>query len=297
MKSDHRSEKGFTLSEVMIVSALIAIMSGVSVSLVGSWLPSARADAGMRQVVFQFVRAREQALSERKNIQVQAVGNDTLQVSRLELAGPPTVLRIVPLEYNVQFTLVSGLPDTPDAFGNATAVDFGGAAAVMFTSDGSLIDQAGVPVNGTVFWAYCPPAVGAQAVTVWRDGACASVERHALGAVGRSCHAKHATHDEHDKHAEHGRPGDAFPGQVLAGQTVIRRFRRQPCWAWRRSSGRMSMIGTPPATQCSRRRRPKRLRACSARDTRILTWNKIRNVTGASGRRHLPDSPQQMGSG
>ena len=167
MKSDHRSEKGFTLSEVMIVSALIAIMSGVSVSLVGSWLPSARADAGMRQVVFQFVRAREQALSERKNIQVQAVGNDTLQVSRLELAGPPTVLRIVPLEYNVQFTLVSGLPDTPDAFGNATAVDFGGAASIMFTSDGSLIDQAGVPVNGTVFLGLLPHRQSARAVTVF----------------------------------------------------------------------------------------------------------------------------------
>jgi prepilin-type N-terminal cleavage/methylation domain-containing protein len=167
MKKLHSSEKGFTLSELIIVAALVAIMSGISISLVGSWLPVARADAGMRQVMFQLVRAREQALNERKQIQIEVIGNNHLRITRLELVGPPTVLREVPLEYSVEFTTFSGMPDTPDAFGKASAVDFGGAASIMFTSDGSLIDEAGVPINGTMFLGLPPHRQSARGVTVF----------------------------------------------------------------------------------------------------------------------------------
>ena len=169
MKSRLSSESGFTLPEVLVVTALIAILSGIAVSLVGSWLPIARADAGMRQVMLQFTRAREQAISERREIEIQFVGNNTLVLLRRDLdpAVPAEVLRQVSLEYDVRFTQLPGVPDTPDTFGAGSALDFQGAGEIMFTSDGSLIDETGIPVNGTVFLGLPPHVQSARGVTVF----------------------------------------------------------------------------------------------------------------------------------
>jgi prepilin-type N-terminal cleavage/methylation domain-containing protein len=161
-------DSGFTLVEVMIVSALIAILSGVAVSLMGDWLPKVRADAVMRQVVFQLSAARELAVTQRREIEVQIVGNNTLQIIRHENAPTPdTVLRVVPLEYGVVFTLFAGLPDTPDSFGNAAPVDFGGADELTFNSEGSMADSQDVPVSGTIFMGQTAHKQSARAVTVF----------------------------------------------------------------------------------------------------------------------------------
>jgi prepilin-type N-terminal cleavage/methylation domain-containing protein len=163
-----QSQAGFTLPEVLIVSALIAIMSGISVSLISDWLPALRADAVMRQVVYQLTFARETALSQRREIEVQTVGTNALRIIRHET--PPTantVLRVVPFEYDVQFTLFAGMPDTPDTFGRAAAVDFGGADEMTFNSEGSMTDSQDVPVSGTIFLGQPAHRQSARAVTVF----------------------------------------------------------------------------------------------------------------------------------
>jgi hypothetical protein len=83
-----------------------------------------------------------------------------------------TQLASVVLEGSVQYSLAPGVPDTPDAFGRNQAVDFGGAASVMFTSEGMLVDAAGNPINGTIFLAIRGGANSVRAVTI-------------LGATGR----------------------------------------------------------------------------------------------------------------
>jgi hypothetical protein len=72
----------------------------------------------------------------------------------------------------VQYALVAGVPDTPDAFGRNAAVDFGGAPTLVFTSEGMLVDAAGNPINGTVFLSINGGARSVRAITV-------------LGATGR----------------------------------------------------------------------------------------------------------------
>ena len=64
------------------------------------------------------------------------------------------------------YLLVAGIPDTPDAFGNGRAVNFGGPTTVWFLADGSLTDANGVPVSGTVFLATPSQPLSARAVTV-----------------------------------------------------------------------------------------------------------------------------------
>ena len=41
--------------------------------------------------------------------------------------------------------------DTPDQFGNSSPIDFGSATSLTFRPNGILVDNAGNPVNGTVF--------------------------------------------------------------------------------------------------------------------------------------------------
>lgn len=148
--------------------ALIGIMSGISVSLMSDWLPSLRADAVMRQVIYQITWARETALSRRREIEIQPTGASTIQLVRHET--PPaadTVLRVIPFEYDMQYTLFAGMPDTPDAFGSAGSVDFGGADELTFDSEGSLVDSNGIPVNGTLFIGMPAHRQSARAVTVF----------------------------------------------------------------------------------------------------------------------------------
>ena len=98
--------------------------------------------------------ARERAISERRNVQLTFVTPNRIRAERVEVPGPgTTLLAQTELEGLQRFQLVTGIPDTPDYFGNDSAVDFSGTAPVMFTSDGSLIDSNGDPVNGTIFLA------------------------------------------------------------------------------------------------------------------------------------------------
>jgi hypothetical protein len=68
--------------------------------------------------------------------------------------------------------MFDGVPDTPDAFGSATAVDFGGKSPLIFQSDGTLADNLGSPVSGSVFIGQAGHPETARAVTL-------------LGATGR----------------------------------------------------------------------------------------------------------------
>jgi prepilin-type N-terminal cleavage/methylation domain-containing protein len=163
-----KGSAGFSLIEVLLVVSLVGILSGIGVSLLGGWIPRARADAASRLVAYQLIAAREQALGERRNIEVKFVGNDQIQLVKHELPTGETILRTVPLEYSVKFHKFTNIStDTPDAFGFPAATYFGGAQSVMFTSDGSMIDDLGVPVNGTILLGLPENVLSARGVTVF----------------------------------------------------------------------------------------------------------------------------------
>ena len=113
--------------------------------------------------------AREVAISQRRNVQIRFLGHDTIQTAREEIpaANGTTVLRTVTLENRVQFALVTGVPDTPDAFGKASATAFGASLTRSFTSEGTLIDANGDPLNGTVFMSTPSVANSARAITIF----------------------------------------------------------------------------------------------------------------------------------
>ncbi len=66
-----------------------------------------------------------------------------------------------------------GLPDTPDGFGNAAPVDFGGVNQMVFRAEGIFTDGNPNldPLNGTVFIAVRDDPLSARAATIFGSSA------------------------------------------------------------------------------------------------------------------------------
>jgi hypothetical protein len=99
-------------------------------------------------------------------MQVSFLNNNQIQIVRLEVPNGTTTLTTVSFEGGVVYGLISGIGDTPDAFGIHNSVDFGAATKIIFNSDGTLIDQNGNPLNGTVYVTIPNVARSFRAVTV-----------------------------------------------------------------------------------------------------------------------------------
>jgi hypothetical protein len=120
----------------------------------------------------QMRAARETAISQRRNVQVEFLGNNQIRLTRFDLPNGNTVLRTVALNEPVKFMLLPGVPDTPEGFGNGAAISFGGTLLMVFQSNGTFVDAAGQPLNGTAFLGIANDPTTARAVTI-------------LGATGR----------------------------------------------------------------------------------------------------------------
>lgn len=164
---------GFSLVEVSLGLLLACILAGFGLLGMNAILPGMRADEGMNQVMAQLRKGRSTAMSQRRTVEVRFQGANAIRLMRQDWP-PPAVsgLGAVSLGSNCRFMRFEGVPDTPDGFGSREAVDFGGASSLLFLTDGTLADEAGDPVNGTVFIAVPGRVDSMRAVTI-------------LGASGR----------------------------------------------------------------------------------------------------------------
>ncbi|HET9833819.1 MAG TPA: hypothetical protein VFP91_18985 [Vicinamibacterales bacterium] len=137
----------------MLTIGIIGVVSGLAVLQIGAARQSILGDSGMRVVLAQLNVARELSISQRRTMQVQFGVPNALQIVRNDVPGGATLASAAVFEGRVEYMLVPGVPDTPDAFGRAQSIDFGAAAAILFNSDGTLVDERGRPINGTIFLA------------------------------------------------------------------------------------------------------------------------------------------------
>jgi prepilin-type N-terminal cleavage/methylation domain-containing protein len=174
MKSSHRNQHGFSLLEVTVVLGVTVIGLAMAIVQTSGLVPNLKANSAMDQVSTQLREARNTAMTQRRQVELQFVGNNQITVTVLEPVGAsPTT--ITTLGGGAQFTLF-GMPDTPMAFGNNAATYFGGVSGgptgMQFMSTGGLVDANGNPISGTVFLGIPGQPATARAVTV-------------LGATGR----------------------------------------------------------------------------------------------------------------
>jgi prepilin-type N-terminal cleavage/methylation domain-containing protein len=147
----HRTD-GYSLIEMMVVVAVIAIVAGISVPVTSAMISRARSEGTGVVVATWLESARNRAVAERRNFEVTFdTGTNRIKVERVEPDLAKTVIVDYELPDDSRFMQFDGASDTPDLFGNDQDVEIEGDAPHMFTSDGSFVDANGDPVNGTIF--------------------------------------------------------------------------------------------------------------------------------------------------
>jgi prepilin-type N-terminal cleavage/methylation domain-containing protein len=188
-KHNSRAEEGFSLLEVLVVVMVALVVMAFAVINTMSSTQNARANAAMDAVITQLRQARELAIAKRRNVEVEFIQPNEIQLTLLTLPGEAVPTPIPPVYLNdnagggLTYTLFPGIPDTPMNFGNSTAISLqqptGGAAwSVMFTTSGALVgsSQAAAslyavannnPVNASIFIGIAGKPNTARAITVF----------------------------------------------------------------------------------------------------------------------------------
>ena len=168
---------GFSLLEVVIVVAVVMILA-TSVAMIQFQATSELldADVSLAQVVDQMRLARQIAIDQRRNVQIQFVGTNNVQVIRQDDPNNTTTVVNVLLPSGYTFAFPNGSGDTPDGFGNSAAVDLGGGTTGTFLGDGTFVDGSSALLNGTVF---TMGGTGPTARAATLSGATGRVRRYA----------------------------------------------------------------------------------------------------------------------
>jgi competence protein ComGC len=150
-----RDDGGFSLLEMFLIATIAAVVMALAIHGLGSSLSAARSRGAIAQVKLALQNARELAISQQRDIQVEFIEPNTIKlwrINRPSTAGT-TLLSEMRLEGAMKFQKFDGAPATPDAWGGDTkAIAFGDATSYRFRSgDGAFIDQLDNYVSGRVF--------------------------------------------------------------------------------------------------------------------------------------------------
>ena len=186
-------ERGFSMVEMIVVSAIVFIVVATAIVGIAPSLRTSNSTAGMELVLGELRRAHERAIDERRIYRVTFTAPNTIQLDVGQVANiastitgsAPVFVQARPpltLPRGVQFAVLTGIPTTatttPDGFGSgATAIDFdiangGGATQIFFQPDGRSLDAANRLNDGVLYLAVPNPAdptavSSSRAVTVF----------------------------------------------------------------------------------------------------------------------------------
>jgi type II secretory pathway pseudopilin PulG len=189
-------ERGFSILELLIVTAMIFVISAMAIIQLQPTWQQIQANAAMDQVKTTLRQARETAISQRRTIVVTmptaAIGTPCLpgggivnciELYQMVVSGtPPTAIEaanpflVIPIENHAQLLSFAGEPDTPDKFIGSPPVAPGGIyygsnsgappSGMQFQSDGTFTNGSGNPINLTLFLGEPNYTTTARAITV-----------------------------------------------------------------------------------------------------------------------------------
>jgi Tfp pilus assembly protein FimT len=161
-----RTDRGFTLPEVLITVAFFIVVSAVSLAGVSAALPTLRVDGQVSRLMGLLQMARETAVARQRDVEIRFdVPNHRVTLIRHE-PNEEVPIQMITFESNVIFTQFDGMGDTPEGYGSNDPVDFGGADPLLFISDGTLVDGTGIPTNGTIYLGIEEHRETARAITI-----------------------------------------------------------------------------------------------------------------------------------
>lgn len=166
-----QSDDGFSLAEMVVVAALITVGSAITIPVTTRMASEAKRDSSLVMAHTFLDLARSRAVAERRNMELTFTAPNRISLVRIEVPnGDRTTIAEITLEGGQEFHKDGTLPDTRDRFATAAdvtdAIYFTGPEPVMFTSDGSLIDNVGDVTNGTIFIGRPGELESSRAVTI-----------------------------------------------------------------------------------------------------------------------------------
>jgi Tfp pilus assembly protein FimT len=161
-----RQPSGYSITELLFAVGLLMVLTSMAIVQINATRPALKGDGAMRVVLGQLTQARETAITQRRYVRVVLTAPNQVQTVSEDSLVSLTTLTSALMEGGARFTLIDGLPDTPDKFGNDSAIAFGTALNVKFTPEGALVNQDGSSVNGTAFLALPNQALSARAITI-----------------------------------------------------------------------------------------------------------------------------------
>jgi prepilin-type N-terminal cleavage/methylation domain-containing protein len=171
-----RGQAGMSLIELVVVVGIVGVITSMAVVQIANSQAALKGDGGMRVVLSHVNMAREIAISQRRYVQLKFIAPNLLQIIREDTTLATTTLYSVVLEGGVTFTIPTMLPltATPDAPPSGTdvtdpsGINFPIAAGgnVKFSPDGTLVNQDGVTINGTICMQIPMKVLSVRAVTV-----------------------------------------------------------------------------------------------------------------------------------
>lgn len=173
MRNQKNSTSGFSMIEVLISMIVMAVIMAATIIEMQPLVQQMHANTGANMILGQLRTARQLSIAKRRDIQVQFIGTNEIKLTQQPVPGAgggPIVISDLFLSPTVFFMTFAGMPDSPDGFGNAGAVDFGGVVGgppiMQFQSNGTFVDANGIPMDGTVFIGVANIPTSARAITV-----------------------------------------------------------------------------------------------------------------------------------
>ena len=168
-----RSAQGFSLIELLVVVAIIAVLAGIAIGVTPSIIQTAKGQSGAQQLAAFLKRHREMAISRRRNIEIAFTApNQVPSVQRAvpgsaEPAGAADAARnVLPRRPAWSSAASPASPIRPTRSATPRPSILGGANPVMFTSEGSFTDVNGNPINASVFLGVPNQVNTANALTI-----------------------------------------------------------------------------------------------------------------------------------
>jgi prepilin-type N-terminal cleavage/methylation domain-containing protein len=165
-------EAGFTLVELAFTLAIICVVVVVAFEAYANAYPALRATTAVQLLQAQLRQAREVSIDQRRSVTVTFQGTSELVAVVQGINGASnTTLYDYFLPEGLKYVLLTGVPDTPDAFGNSYAVYYACPSntlpcTITFQGDGSVLDGSSGSTNGSIFIGITGQTQTARAVTV-----------------------------------------------------------------------------------------------------------------------------------
>jgi len=176
--SEVRNKQGFTFIELLVALAVLAVISGFSMMLVGPALKARQVEMAVRTVSLQMSRARQFSVDSRRLTRVTFLSPRTITVEQRTPAsegGIWTWVTQADLPAEMEFGVNAAVSSGPEGFGTSSAVDFSSASQVFFSPDGSAVATSGQISNGVVYVSRPQEVDTTRAVTLF--GATGRIQR------------------------------------------------------------------------------------------------------------------------